>query len=202
MVWVKICGLQDVETALFAVQAGADALGFVFAPSRRQVMPSQIRPVLEVLPTSVMKIGVFVDAPIGQLQEIAHSCRLDAVQLHGSEPPAYCRLIGRQVIKAFRVGEEGLLEMISNYDGDTILLDTYVPGYAGGTGKCFDWRLVERLKGTKRIILSGGLNPENVREAIRIAQPFGVDVSSGVEINGRKDREKISKFIKKAKKVW
>ncbi|MEW6423922.1 MAG: phosphoribosylanthranilate isomerase [Bacillota bacterium] len=201
MVWVKICGIQDVETALFAARAGADALGFVFAASPRRVTPAQVRTIGQALPPAVMKIGVFVDAPLEQLQEIVYFCRLDAVQLHGSESPEYCRRTGAPVIKAFRVGKGNFLPVLNNYDVTAVLLDTYVPGSAGGTGQCFDWRITRELRSDKRIILAGGLNPQNVREAIRTALPYGVDASSGVETDGRKDKEKIREFIKKAKEV-
>ncbi|MCL6447194.1 MAG: phosphoribosylanthranilate isomerase [Armatimonadetes bacterium] len=201
MVWVKICGIRDLETALFAARAGADALGFVFAPGRRQVAPVQAKAIIRALPPGIVKIGVFVDAPLHEVQEIARFCGLDAVQLHGSESPRYCRLAGLPVIKAFRVGAGDLTGAVGSYDAAAILLDTYVPGRAGGTGKSFDWRLAGKLKlnYAGRIILAGGLNAQNVQEAIRIARPDGVDVSSGVETNGRKDREKIKEFIKKAK---
>lgn len=201
MVWVKICGLRDAETALYAALAGADALGFVFASGRRQVTPEQVRPLLAVLPSSVLKIGVFVDAPLQKVQEIARDCRLDVVQLHGAESPAYCRAVGRRVIKAFSVGTGRLPETLADYEVEAVLLDTYVPGCAGGTGKTFDWSLVKELKCPQRIILAGGLNAANVQKAIRIVRPYGVDVSSGVETNGQKDKEKIWEFIKKAKEV-
>lgn len=201
MVWVKICGLRDTETALFAARAGADAVGFVFAPGPRQVTPEQARAISAALPSSVLKIGVFVDAPLPRVQEIARYCRLDAVQLHGTESPAYCRAVGRPVIKAFSVGAGHMPEMPGNYEVEAILLDTYVPGCTGGTGKTFDWSLTQKLKCPQRVILAGGLNAANVQEAIRVARPYGVDVSSGVETNGQKDKEKIWEFIKKAKEV-
>ncbi len=199
MVWVKICGIQDTETALWAVHAGADALGFVFADSRRRVTPEQAAQIISVVPPEVKKVGVFVDAPLARVREIAGFCRLDAVQLHGSESPEYCRLVGFPVIKAFPVGKGDFRQTMKSYDVAAVLLDTYVPGQAGGTGKCFDWRLVKDLRCAPRIILAGGLNPENVQKAVRIARPYGVDVSSGVETNGRKDKEKIRAFIRKAK---
>lgn len=199
MVWVKICGLRDLETALFAARAGADALGFVFAPGRRQVTPAQAKEIIRALPPGVEKIGVFVDAPLRELQETARFCRLDTVQLHGAESPEYCRLAGLPVIKAFRVGEGDWAGTVGRYAVKAVLLDTCEPGRAGGTGQTFDWLLAGKLAYAGGIILAGGLNAQNVQEAIRIAQPDGVDVSSGVETDGRKDRAKIEEFIKKAK---
>lgn len=198
-VWVKICGLQDLETALFAASAGADALGFVFAPGPRQVTPAQAQKIIRELPPDVEKIGVFVDSPLRELQETARFCRLDAVQLHGAESPAYCRAAGMPVIKAFRVGEGDWAEAVGAYAVRAVLLDTYVPGRNGGSGRTFDWLLAGKLAYAGEIILAGGLNAQNVQEAIRIARPDGVDVSSGVETNGRKDRAKIAEFISTVK---
>lgn len=200
MTWVKICGIQDVETALWAVWAGADALGFVFAPSQRQITPDRARGIAAALPATTLKVGVFVNEPEEKVRRIARFCRLDAVQLHGSEPPDYCRRLGLPVIKVFRMGKAGIRPAeINDYDVTAVLLDTYVPGREGGTGQSFDWSLVRELPRRFKVILAGGLNPENVRAAIHIARPYGVDVSSGVETKGRKDKEKIMAFLKMAK---
>ncbi|MGQ9823734.1 MAG: phosphoribosylanthranilate isomerase [Desulfotomaculales bacterium] len=202
MTWVKICGIQDVETALWAVRSGADALGFVFAPSRRRVTPDQVRQIAAVLPASTVKVGVFVNEPVEEVRRITRFCRLDAVQLHGAESPEYCRRLNLPIIKAFRVREENDLAEIDGYDVAAVLLDAYIPGKEGGTGECFNWFLARKLPLScrRKVILAGGLNSQNVQAAIRIARPYGVDVSSGVETGGQKDREKIRAFLEMAKR--
>ncbi|HAP93493.1 MAG TPA: phosphoribosylanthranilate isomerase [Desulfotomaculum sp.] len=201
MVWVKICGLTDLDTALFVAGAGADAVGFVFAASVRQVSPDLARSISRALPSFIMKIGVFVNAPLSEVQNTARYCQLDAVQLHGTESPEYCRSVGWKTIKAFSVGGGLSLKMISDFSVDAVLLDTYVPDRAGGTGETFDWETAKELGCARPLILAGGLTPANVAGAIRAVQPYGVDVSSGVETDGKKDREKIRQFIKMAKEV-
>lgn len=201
MVWIKVCGITDLETALFTAEAGADAIGFVFATSKRRVLPDLARSISRKLPSSVMKIGVFVNAPLKEVQETALHCKLDALQLHGAESPEYCRLVGWKTIKAFRVGGGLSLNTVNDFDVDAVLLDAYDPGCAGGTGKVFDWEAAKGLNCKKPLILAGGLAPENVKEAIRQVRPYGVDVSSGVETGGKKDKEKIIKMIKKVKEV-
>lgn len=201
MVWVKICGLTDLETALFVAGAGADAVGFVFASSKRQVSPDIARSISLALPSFIMKIGVFVNAPLNEVQNTARYCRLDAVQLHGTESPEYCRSVGWKTIKAFSVGGGLSLKTISDFSVDAVLLDAYVPGKAGGTGEIFDWERAKELSCARPLILAGGLTPANVAGAIRTVRPYGVDVSSGVETDGKKDREKIRQFIKMVKEV-
>ncbi|WP_245963150.1 phosphoribosylanthranilate isomerase [Thermodesulfitimonas autotrophica] len=205
MVRVKICGIQDVETARVAVAAGADALGFVFAASRRQVTPETVRQIVAVLPPFVVPVGVFVDAPLEAVKEIAAYCGLGAVQLHGAEPPGYCqalREIGFRVIKGFRVKGPEDLAGLAGYRVDALLLDTFVPGVAGGTGKAFDWGLLAGKVFPVPLVLAGGLTPENVAEAVRRVRPYAVDVSSGVETGGRKDPARIRLFIQRAKEVF
>jgi len=196
---VKICGIRDEETALAAVAAGADALGFVFAPGLRQVDRKLARVICTKLPPFVSRVGVFVDAPAGVVQETAAYCGLDVVQLHGSETPEYCRQLKYKVVKAFRVRDAGFMEKINYYRCSAVLLDTYVPGLAGGTGRSFDWRLARLPALNRPVILAGGLNPDNIRRALAEAGPYAVDVSSGVETRGKKDLEKISLFIQRAK---
>lgn len=198
---VKICGITTLRAALAAAHAGADALGFVFAPSPRQISPQEAKKLIQALPPFIIKVGVFVNLPLKEVEDIASYCNLDFVQLHGSEPPEYCRLLRQKhrIIKAFQV-KNGVSEALINaYSVDAVLLDTYSPSRAGGIGKPFDWILAQNLKLASPLILSGGLTPENVREAIALVKPYAVDVSSGAETNGKKDLTKIYKFIAMAK---
>lgn len=198
---VKICGITTLSAALAAIHAGADALGFVFAPSPRQISPQEAKKLIQALSPFAIKIGVFVDSPIKEVEDIASYCNLDFVQLHGSEPPEYCRLIRQKhkVIKSFKVKNKVSETLLNAYPVDAVLLDTYLPAHAGGTGKSFNWFLAQNLKLGSPLILAGGLTAENVGEAIALVNPYAVDVSSGVETNGKKDLTKIYKFIARAK---
>lgn len=195
MTRVKICGISDVENALVAADAGADAIGLVFAPSRRRVTVEQAREIVDALPPFVTKVGLFVDEDPARIEEVADACRLDVVQLHGSESPGFCAALGRTVIKAIRVKDAASLAVMDGYRVAGFLLDSYHPEVAGGTGRTFDWDLAEQVSGRYRVILSGGLTPANVTEAIEKVRPHGVDVSSGVETDGRKDSAKIRDFV-------
>jgi len=192
---VKICGITSVKDALAAVEAGADALGFVFAPSLRQVTPEQARAICRAVPPFVARVGVVMDQELEALDE----CGLDAIQFHGREAPpqvAGCRL---KRIKAFRIRGASDLEALPAYmdAADAFLLDAYVEGTPGGTGRAFPWELAgEAARCGRPVILAGGLTPENVGEAIRQARPYAVDVSSGVEAApGRKDPAKMRAFV-------
>ncbi|HWI55293.1 MAG TPA: phosphoribosylanthranilate isomerase [Desulfobacteria bacterium] len=198
---IKICGLRDVNHAVKAAELGADFLGFVFAKSPRRVTPEQAALITRRMPAGVQKVGVFVDEKPQTVNEIAGICGLDLVQLHGSESPAYCKQVCVPVIKAFRVKDADYLKEMELYRDsvEMFLLDTYIPGVAGGTGKVFDWKLAIEASGLGKIIVAGGLNPENVSEACRIAKPFAVDVSGGVETAGVKDIAKIEAFISQAR---
>ncbi len=196
MVRVKICGIRTPEAAQAAVDAGAHALGFVFAPSPRRVTPQEAERIIRELPPFVSKVGVFVDAPRREVLEIAGVCRLDALQFHGGEAPDYCRGWQQQVIKAFRLQDGSVLEQMDQYDVAACLLDAYVPGRAGGTGQRCDWDLARQAAAPgRRIILAGGLTPDNVEQAIRQARPYAIDVSSGVETGGIKDPDKIRSLL-------
>ncbi len=196
MVRVKICGIRTPEAAQAAVDAGAHALGFVFAPSPRRVTPQEAERIIRELPPFVSKVGVFVDAPRREVLEIAGVCRLDALQFHGGEAPDYCRGWRQQVIKAFRLQDGSVLEQMDQYDVAACLLDAYVPGRAGGTGQRCDWDLARQAAAPgRRIILAGGLTPDNVEQAIRQARPYAIDVSSGVETGGVKDPDKIRALL-------
>jgi len=192
---VKICGITDIETALVAAEAGANAIGLVFAPSRRQVSAEQARAITHAAPPFVTKVGVFVDETPSRVNELAAACGLDCVQLHGEESPDACAAATRPVIKAIRMSYASSRAQLSEYRVAAFLLDADVPGKAGGTGRTFDWELAVPMARTARVILSGGLTPENVQDALNRVRPFGVDVSSGVETRGRKDPQKIRAFI-------
>lgn len=198
---VKICGIRDEATALAAVECGADALGFVFAPGPRQVSRELVRSICAALPVFISRVGVFVNESPEKVEETAAYCGLDFVQLHGEETPEYCRSIKYRVIKAIRVRDDSCLAHLDNYPCAAVLLDTYVPGLKGGTGRCFDWGLARQRSINRPLIVAGGLNPENVKEAIAVLRPYAVDVSGGVESFGKKDIKKIRLFIQRAKGV-
>ncbi|MFZ5945633.1 MAG: phosphoribosylanthranilate isomerase [Bacillota bacterium] len=207
--WIKICGLTNLEDAKLAVSLGADALGFIFAPSKRQISPERVCEIITNLPPGGEKIGVFVDEEKEKVQQIAEFCGLTGLQFHGSESPEYCREFKEniQVIKAFRVDEkrgwDEVIPYIKQKSVNKILLDTFVLGLHGGTGKAFPWHLVPEARknwGEIPVIIAGGLKLDNVHQAIRDGNPFGIDVSSGVEKELRvKDREKMRMFMAKAK---
>jgi len=199
---IKICGLTCLEDAKAAVDLGVDALGFIFAEeSPRRLTPEKGAKIINSLPSFIMRFGVFKDQPTEWIREVAHFCKLHIIQLHGEESPEYCRGLGLDFVKAFRVKDEKSLEVLPLYykHGQVrpILLDTFMPDKAGGTGVTFDWKLVHLASRFGPIILSGGLNPENIKQAIIEIRPFAVDTSSGVEISpGKKDINKLKRFIK------
>ena len=204
MARVKICGITNLEDALSAVEAGADALGFVFyAASPRHIFPEQATRIISQLPPFVQTVGLFVNEEATAVNEVAALCRLDLVQLHGDESADYCQQISRRVLKAFRVRSLTCLDPIKDYRVAGYLLDTFSPSFYGGTGTSFNWEIAtEAVKRHQRIILAGGLTPDNVAEAIRQVGPYGVDVSSGVEAGpGKKDRDKVREFIRNAKEA-
>jgi phosphoribosylanthranilate isomerase len=196
VVRVKICGIRRLADALVAVEAGADAIGLNFwRPGRRYVAPETARAISRSLPPFVARVGVFADEDPDAICEIADVCDLDAIQLHGSETPEFCRQFDRPVIKAIKVrGEDALTEM-RRYRVAAFLLDAHVPGEMGGTGRTFDWAIAAGARNAGPVILSGGLTAENVTDAIRAAGPYAVDVASGVETGGEKDPEKIRAFV-------
>lgn len=202
MIRVKICGLTNVEDALAAVEAGADALGFVFAAGRHQATPEQARLIIAALPPFVSTVGVFVDEDAAVVRQIAHFCRLDLLQFQGHEPPDYCAGFTQRVIKGFKVKDKASLGQFESYDVAAYLLDSYVAGLSGGTGRSFDWELAQGLAASRPVILAGGLTPTNVARAISIVRPSAVDVSSGVEASsGRKDYRKMVDFIQQARQA-
>lgn len=199
MVRVKICGISDSATAVVAAEAGADAIGLIFAPSRRRVTAAQAREIAAALPPFVTKVGVFVDEERGRIEESIAACGLGAVQLHGAEPPEFCAGFRVPVVKAIRVKDASSLQQMTAYQVDAFLLDTFDASALGGTGRTFDWTLAIQAARTHRTILSGGMTPVNVVEALTRVVPYGVDVSSGVETDGRKDHAKIRDFIRRVR---
>jgi phosphoribosylanthranilate isomerase len=202
MVHVKICGITSLEDAQAAVDAGADALGFVFyPPSPRCVTPEQAKRIAQKLPPFVTTVGLFVDLAPDLVNDMAAHCGLDRIQLHGRETPEFCRRVKQPVIKAFRIKNADSLAHLSGYRVSAYLLDAYVAGaLPGGTGASFSWHLAAQAKPYGPVILAGGLTPENVATAIAQIHPYGVDVSTGVErAPGLKDHQKVHEFIARAK---
>jgi phosphoribosylanthranilate isomerase len=199
---VKICGITRNEDLSAACAAGADALGFVFyAKSPRNLSIERAASLVRALPPFVQSVGLFVDAEPGFVRAVLDAVPLDLLQFHGDETPEYCRQFNRPYLKAVRVRPGvDLVKYASDFaDARALLLDAYVPGVPGGTGERFDWRLIPAGL-NKPIILSGGLNPDNVAEAVQTVQPWAVDVSSGVEsASGIKDADKVAAFIQRAK---
>jgi phosphoribosylanthranilate isomerase len=203
MVKVKICGITNLEDALVAVDAGCDALGFLFyRKSPRYIAPEKAKRIIESLPPYIIKIGVFVNAKEKTVKRIARFCHLRLLQFHGNESPDFCaRFKKYKIIKTFRVKNNVRLQDFLKYKVFAYLFDTFVKSKAGGSGKHFDWKLLGSLCGIRLpVFLSGGLHAKNVQDAIRTAQPDWVDASSLLEKSpGKKDHLKVKEFIKKAK---
>jgi phosphoribosylanthranilate isomerase len=199
---VKICGITNIGDAIAAVDFGADALGFVFFKgSPRYISPDAAAAIIKQLPPFTTTVGVFVDAKPEQLEQIINLTNIDIVQFHGNEPPEICD-VSRNSIKAIRVKSLESLDLLNNYKDrvSAFLLDTFTPDILGGTGQIFNWDIAVYAKQFGRIILAGGLKPDNVAAAIRRVRPYGVDVSSGVESKkGKKDHKKMKSFIERAK---
>jgi len=210
---IKICGIRDKAHALAAVEAGADFVGLVFAPSQRQVNPAEAHEIASAVKKSsdsTKVVGVFVNAPSSQVNELADFCALDWVQLSGDESWEYCREVVRPVIKAIRIDQqsaEGLYAELSagnkllTVQKFIILLDSRVEGKYGGTGESFNWNLAQEVAKRFPVIIAGGLDPKNVARLIERVAPWGVDVSSGVETGGVKDIAKIKAFIEAVRKA-
>jgi phosphoribosylanthranilate isomerase len=198
---IKICGITTREDAHAAVDAGADALGFIFVPaSRRYLSRDAAATIIAGLPPFVIPVGVFANERRKRILETIRRTGIRCLQLHGDEPPEETGGYPVPVIKGFRVGPDFAPASLSSYRTGAYLLDTYVEGTYGGTGKRFDWNLAAAAKMFGRIILSGGLTPENVGEAVRFVQPYAVDVSSGVEsAPGTKDPARLEAFIRAAR---
>ena len=199
---IKVCGITNLEDARAAADLGADALGFIFVPDTpRYIEPEAAKRIIRDLPPFITTVGVFADVPPEVILRTVSTCGLNAVQLHGCETPEYCSEInGPKLIKAFRVKDGNSLSTIPAYRVSAYLLDTYVKGKKGGTGEMFNWDLAIEAKKYGRIIVAGGLTPENVAQAIRRVRPYAVDVGSGVEARpGKKDHSKVKAFIENVK---
>lgn len=200
---VKICGITNIEDALDAVAAGADALGFVFyEKSPRYVSPEVANQIVAKLPPFVVPVALFVDADKTLVDSVIAGSPRWMIQFHGDETESECVSYGRHYMKALRVKEgDDIARSVSQYDSaNAILLDAYKQGVPGGTGETFNWSLIPNNL-TKPIVLAGGLTPDNVRLAVRQVQPYAVDVSGGVELTkGRKDSQKVIEFIAGAKR--
>lgn len=198
--FVKVCGTTSEEDALLAVAVGADAIGFIFAPSPRQVPPQLAADIAKRLPREVLTIGVFRDQAPSQVVEIVNGAGLRGAQLHGHESPEDTRYVASRVpftIKAFSAGDTAI-KQAADYGTDAVLLDAPSPG----SGQVFDWRLAEGARDGSRLVLAGGLDPFNVAAAITRVRPWGVDVASGVELEqspGRKDPVRLRAFVEAAK---
>ncbi|HSL01038.1 MAG TPA: phosphoribosylanthranilate isomerase [Rubrobacteraceae bacterium] len=203
MVFTKVCGITNPGDARVAADAGADAIGMIFAESSRRVDLDKARKVAIALPDDVLKVGVFVNAGAAEVLEVAREVGLHLAQLHGDETPemvAAIRGAGLPVIKALRVRNAGALAEIERYEADLFLLDAWSAKARGGTGERFDWELAKSLKGRGNIVVSGGLTPENVRDAIEFFEPYGVDASSSLEeAPGRKNDERVRRFVSAAR---
>lgn len=204
---VKICGITNANDALAAVEAGADALGFIFyEKSPRYVTPAVAAGIIAELPPLVTPVGVFVNAGLAAVRSIMDTCGLAMAQLHGDEPASYCRELSRPSIKALRLKDRGSLLALAEYQGRGgvrgFVLDTFSELAYGGTGQLTDWNLAAEVAKSTPILLAGGLTPDNVMEAIRAVRPYGVDVSSGVESSpGKKDPAKIRAFLEAVRVV-
>ncbi|SFA91610.1 MULTISPECIES: phosphoribosylanthranilate isomerase [unclassified Bacillus (in: firmicutes)] len=197
---IKICGIIDSKTAIHSANLGADALGFVFAKSKRMINGEKAQEIIKRLPADIMKIGVFVNEKIDVMERIASQAGLTHFQLHGDENPDVCKTLSLPVIKAFSIKEESDFDRMREYSCECFLLDSAVGPYRGGNGTTFDWSLIrKRGLDNKKIILAGGLNAANVKKGIHEVAPWMVDVSSGVETKGVKDFFKIGQFIREAR---
>jgi phosphoribosylanthranilate isomerase len=203
---IKICGLTRAEDARLAVTLGADYLGFIFAPSPRQITPKAAEAILRSpekgrrgKQSEVERVGVFVNADRGFIEEAALRADLTVLQLHGDEDPEYCAQFELPVIKALRIRHRGIFELVESYRTPYILLEPYVQGKLGGTGVRANWQLAAELVQSfpdKRFLLAGGLGPENVQAAVATVQPYAVDASSALESRpGIKDRQKMKNFF-------
>jgi phosphoribosylanthranilate isomerase len=202
-IFIKVCGITRVEDALHAVEQGATAIGFVFWPrSPRAVTAAQAAEISSRLPLHVMRVGVFVDEPVSGIRETVEQVGLTAVQLHGDEPPAYADVLDWPVLRAVSVAD--LMHASELWaPGTALLVDNIDPVRRGGTGTSIDWSRAAAIAHTRKVVLAGGLTPENVASAIHAVHPFGVDVSSGVEAApGVKDFGKVSRFVTYARRAF
>jgi phosphoribosylanthranilate isomerase len=197
---IKICGITNLEDAKVAVEAGADALGFVFyVKSPRSIEPAVAKRIIAQLPPFVLPVGVFVNDDRETIRNVHDECGLAFAQLHGDETPSFCESLGRPVLRALRLRDRGSLLALAEYKGRVgvrgFVVDAFSSKAYGGTGQTVDWSLAREIAKAAPILLAGGLTPNNVQEAVQQVQPYGVDVSSGVEQSpSKKDHEKIRAF--------
>ena len=198
---IKICGITNLEDAIAASQLGADALGFIFyKESQRYVEPEVAKNITSELPPFITTVGVFVNQGLDDIALIVEKTSINVAQLHGDETPEFCGKVPLRSIKVIRIKDASDMDKVAQYPDQDILFDTHSDIEYGGTGKIFDWEILNKRTLPNRIILSGGLNPGNVLEAVRAVRPYAVDVSSGVEAEpGRKDHKKIKAFIEAIK---
>jgi phosphoribosylanthranilate isomerase len=200
MTKVKICGVTNLEDALAAIESGADALGFVFAPSPRQVTTSVARDIVSQLPPFICKVGVFLDSELGQVQETMSRCNLNLAQLHGDESPDYCDALFPRAIKVFTPDSLQDGQELARYRVAAYMLDRDKGATADDAEQSRIWQCARDIRDYGPVILAGGLTPENVKQAIEMARPYAVDVSSGVELEpGKKDHAKLRAFISAAR---
>lgn len=200
----KVCGITRLTDALHAVQHGATAVGFVFWPrSPRYIEPSRAADIIAELPDTVTSVGVFVNQPVDEIQRIAATTGITAIQLHGDEPAAYAEALGWPIWRAVSMNEADEERLSEWPSSTTFLLDAHDPVLRGGTGRTIEWTQAARVASQRRVVLAGGLNPDNVQEAIVSVRPFGVDVSSGVEeAPGVKDLDKVARFLENARAAF
>ena len=207
MVKIKMCGITNVDDARVAVEAGADALGFVmYRKSPRFVKPAVVKAIVAGLPPFVLPVGVFVNEEPDRVRTLMDDCGLALAQLHGDETAPYCQDLGRPVLKALRLKDRGTFLALAEFSGRAnvrgFLIDAFSDQAYGGTGQTVDWGLAQEVALSMPVVLAGGLTPVNVAEAIARVRPYGVDVSSGVELSpGKKDHEKVKDFIRAARLV-
>lgn len=203
MTKIKICGITNLKDALNAVKCGADAIGFVFAPGKRKITPTEAVLITKRIAPFINCVGVFVNAPKKEVLKIIRNCRIDTLQFHGEEDNKYCAFFQKycKIIKAFRIKNSSSLKKIKTYKNvDSYLFDTFEKNKSGGTGNTFDQNILKNKKFGKPIIISGGLNSSNVSKTIRALTPYGVDVSSSIEYKpGKKSARLMSEFVKSVK---
>jgi phosphoribosylanthranilate isomerase len=203
MTKIKICGITNFDDALAATEAGADALGFNFyKKSPRYIEPGKAAEIIAQLPPFVVPVAIFVNEREEKIRDVMFTTGIKVLQFHGDERPEFCERFATRAIKAFQVKDKESLKHMVHYHVSALLLDSYRDGMRGGTGLTFDWHLAVVAKTFGRVILAGGLTPENVAEAVQLVQPYGVDVASGVEKKkGLKDHAKMKKFISEVRKA-
>jgi len=199
MILVKICGIANAGDARVAADAGADAVGLIFAESPRRVDVEEACRISVALPENIIRVGVFVDEDPAEVSRISRKVGLDLAQLHGEETPETVTAVresGVKVMKALRIRDATSLKALDAYEADLFLLDTYSERVRGGTGERFDWGVAKSVRGRDNIVVSGGLGPKNVREAVEFFEPYGVDASSSLEDGpGKKNDERVRRFV-------